>query len=64
METLLAHLCQVVYASAGAKSIPKGMELMPLDGVMRKLIATPKTPEELYEAAQAVMGKAGIKVIT
>jgi len=63
METLLAHLCQVVYASAGAKSIPKGMDLMPFDGVIRKMAAQPKTPEELYEAAQAAMGKAGIKVI-
>jgi hypothetical protein len=37
---------------------------MPFDGVIRKMATQPKTSEELYEAAQAAMGKAGIKVIT
>jgi hypothetical protein len=53
----------VVYSSAGAKSVPKIADLMPFDGVIRKMATQPKTPEELYEAAQAAMGKAGIRVI-
>ena len=64
LEILVAQLCQVVYASAGAKSTPKIVDLMPFDGIIRKMAAQPKTPEELYESAQAAMGKAGIKVIT
>lgn len=63
MEILVAQLCQAIYGAAGVKHVPKMQDLMPFDGIIRKLSAQPKTPEELYESAKAAMGKAGIKVI-
>ena len=64
LEIFVAQLCQAIYGAAGAKQVPKMQDLMPFDAIIRKMMTQPKTPEELYEAAQAAMGKAGIKVIT